>query len=394
MDDFEFFEDGDESPSGEMFRLPSPELETTTEIIDCDINDPIAQQSSGRKPRQPRKRVDKEVRKMQREERMKNKKVIIPSKAIWQVLFDDASDIDEDRKLGQATLDDNLVTIALPKTLSKALMRHQRSAIQVLWNSLFVRPDAVETEIPNTIIPSSGGILAHQIGTGKTFTSIALVALFHLVHRQHYFSSFTSSEDTPVLSHSVIIVPAGLQRTWMNEWTQWLGYTGLIDALDGEESRGTAERSRKEAGLYKYKESHQYDRWKRCGGCLLISYDTFLNAVRRDGVRDNVTGISVNRSHKLLTLPQLALFDEGHGRLYEGTTTRSVFNHIRTRGRIVISGVLLNIIILLLLYNTSPCYNTTQELLFKITCTTCIRWSTLSDPVTSREINLMKWLQR
>eukprot|EP01060_Flectonema_neradi_P031323 TRINITY_DN4727_c0_g1_i1.p1 TRINITY_DN4727_c0_g1~~TRINITY_DN4727_c0_g1_i1.p1 ORF type:complete len:1030 (+),score=203.21 TRINITY_DN4727_c0_g1_i1:151-3240(+) len=327
MEEFEFFED--DCDSTDMFVLP-----TAAPFTESEPQEPVPEEQpvKGKKPRQPRTPQDPDAKRIQKEERRKNKKVVIPSKAIWQVLFEDASEIEEDRKIGQVMIDDCCMAVALPKTLSKALLGHQRSAVKILWNSLFVRPKAESDEIATSIVPTSGGILAHQIGAGKTFTSIAVVALFHLVHRQHYFSSFTSSEDTAALSHSIVVVPAALQRTWLNEWTTWLGYTGLIDALDGEESRGTTERSRKEAGLYKYRESHQYSRWQRCGGCLLISYDTFLHAIRKEG------SSPINKAHALLTLPKLALFDEGHGRLYEGTTTRVALNHIKTRGRIIISG--------------------------------------------------------
>ena len=136
--------------------------------------------------------------------------------------------------------------LVLPKGLAELLKRHQVKGVQFLWRNLVTLPDIAQG---SETLPG-GCILAHGMGLGKSFTTIAFVILLMRVGRG---------------SRVLIVAPKSTLRQWAKEFEDW------------------CEASRHECPSVHIIETGKHigkvKQWGDDGGVLLLSYAMLVRLI-------------------------------------------------------------------------------------------------------------------
>eukprot|EP01135_Chromosphaera_perkinsii_P002356 Nk52_evm10s222 gene=Nk52_evmTU10s222 len=152
-----------------------------------------------------------------------------------------------------------------------------------------------------------GCILAHSMGLGKTFQTIALVDLF-----------LRETSGKTVL----ICAPVNTLVNWESEFEKWLSddaprVFSITDKVSGMRER-----------------TQLVDQWLQGGGVLIIGYEMFGKVVE---VTSKGSG-KFSTSRLLRPGPDLAICDEGHKIKNEKTRMSVVLKQLKTKRRICLTG--------------------------------------------------------
>ncbi|GAW17076.1 hypothetical protein ANO14919_065260 [Xylariales sp. No.14919] len=154
-------------------------------------------------------------------------------------------------------------------TNGRALTKQQENSLNWMLNRELEPPSFTEREIEECrfdplnlrilavaqrLVSRPGGILADDVGYGKTIVTLALMAA-QQEHDQRKCQEKRAEGDTSALAASLVIVPRHLVDQWHAEAAEFLGWSGtdvlvirssraLQDRLDRAESGGEASSSR------------------------------------------------------------------------------------------------------------------------------------------------------
>jgi SNF2 family DNA or RNA helicase len=194
--------------------------------------------------------------------------------------------------------------IAVASELANKLKAHQRQAVQFLFNNCF--PDL---SISTKSAAPGGAILAHNMGLGKSLSTISLLhALLHAPLPED------KSNPKGKVDKILLVAPVNTIANWENEWDKWtkeLKYRSHIENL--------ADSSNKKARL------KSISKWDERGGILLTSEALFKNIV------------SDKRAFKALCNPgpDVLVIDEAHLML---SKENKISSRVSTQRRILLTG--------------------------------------------------------
>eukprot|EP01062_Namystynia_karyoxenos_P011184 TRINITY_DN13988_c0_g4_i1.p1 TRINITY_DN13988_c0_g4~~TRINITY_DN13988_c0_g4_i1.p1 ORF type:complete len:1202 (+),score=248.98 TRINITY_DN13988_c0_g4_i1:92-3697(+) len=255
-----------------------------------------------------------------------------------------------ERCVAEVQVSGHRALLALPAATARTLQAHQVGAVRFMWRAVFLGggPLASAAQGGSGVEPTGGCVLAHEMGMGKTLSTITVLVLYHLLRLQRSRSEGRPAEHPPggdtALGHSLVVAPASVLQTWASEWQHWVGSMGLGEAL---RPRGAAATGC--AGLYvpqwhsvRDKQCQEVAMWERHGGCLLLSHNRLYVALKSHRARAVAAGEAAggrNPWESVRSLPRLMVFDEAHGRVSSRTSSfRQLASQLPVAGRIALTG--------------------------------------------------------
>ena len=278
--------------------------------------------------------------------------------------------------------------LAVPTGFVGSLFPHQKAALSFAFRGMMraggaASVEAADASFPPQVCgdlrsPHSGVVLAHEMGSGKTLTSLLLLIMYHLALRQRHGGKV----------RSVIVVPPSLVASWFAECKKHFGYSALLTAVAGEEENnnglggggGAKQAASFERGLPGMHRT--VEPWRLHGGILIISYsrleadvlerrrgggggggdDDELDDAAGDDEDDDGTAAAIaaaaaaataaaaasyaapraiDAEHPVLRLAQMVVYDEAQGRLAGPTNAYRIARALSTKARVLLTGTLM-----------------------------------------------------
>ena len=171
---------------------------------------------------------------------------------------------------GENINDINLFKVS--NSLTSVLKSHQMEGLKFFWQNTFCdlyslfEHDNTTTNIP---VKVGGCILAHQMGLGKSLTTITLI---HTLLKHCHPSSLTPPNGEKRVNRPIrtilLVAPVNTLHNWEEEFRKWTPNSvepqNLASVTTG--ARGAV-----------------LTKWKRNGGVLLVSAGLFVSVVKKDG---------------------------------------------------------------------------------------------------------------
>jgi transcriptional regulator ATRX len=168
-----------------------------------------------------------------------------------------------------------------------------------------------------------GAILAHCMGLGKTFQTIAMLqcAWQYGLEQQSRRDKF------------LVLAPVNVIRNWEDEFDKWMpdSDSGLAPPLF----------TMLEAGALHADRADYLDEWNENGGIMLMGYEQFRNLSTGKGLRKGKKHEDIARRYRASLLdpgPYLVVCDEGHVLRREQSGVTRAVRQLKTKRRIVLSG--------------------------------------------------------
>ncbi|XP_048518191.1 transcriptional regulator ATRX isoform X4 [Dendroctonus ponderosae] len=205
------------------------------------------------------------------------------------------------------------VEVKVHPSITKKLKPHQRSGIQFMWDSCY---ESIKQLKMGYV--SSGCILAHCMGLGKTLQALALIeALFR--------NPITNTK------YVLVVCPLSTVSNWRNEFN--LAYEGIrnlnIRLFTIED---------KKTSIRKFDITIE---WRRKGGVLVLGYECFGMMINQQKL-DRLAKDGIDKALILQALvdpgPDLVICDEGHLLRNKQSQRTVAMNQINTKRRIVLTG--------------------------------------------------------
>ncbi|VEL07856.1 unnamed protein product [Protopolystoma xenopodis] len=178
-------------------------------------------------------------------------------------------------------------------------------AVQFLWNCLIESVEHYNSKNGET----SGAVLAHCMGLGKT---LSLIALVHTLLR-------VPPDLLPGLQTCLVICPVSTILNWKNEWEMWVPPDAQVHVFEL---------------ATKINNKFRVD-----GGVLLIGYSMFRNLVTSFMKRVRSKDTKQLLMQTLLDPgPDIVVCDEGHLLKNEKSGLSKAVSQIKTKKRVVMTG--------------------------------------------------------
>uniref|UniRef100_A0A914XQJ4 Helicase ATP-binding domain-containing protein n=1 Tax=Panagrolaimus superbus TaxID=310955 RepID=A0A914XQJ4_9BILA len=179
---------------------------------------------------------------------------------------------------------DDMINCLLP-AVKDILKSHQRDGIKFFFQRI--------------IVEKSGAILAHNMGLGKTLTTLAfLYATLELYKKQ--------------ILKVIIVVPVGVLRQWNQEYEKWFGNSSSIFVMDEKPSTRINT-------IFEWISDAEKN-------IMIIGYTKFVD------VMHDVNGATALQSINLI------VFDEAHKMKTETTNVYKIAEMVTTPLKIFLSG--------------------------------------------------------
>jgi len=151
-------------------------------------------------------------------------------------------------------------TVSVATKLAQKLKPHQVEGVRFIWRNCFsdlqFHEEGKEEEV-------GGCVLAHSMGLGKSFTTIAVL---HTVMK--HWSLMASATNMPLLRCVLLVVPINTLTNWRNEVSNWTGDTGPLKTINL-------------GNVSKVAYGNEIRHWKEGGGLLLVGAN-LLNILAKD----------------------------------------------------------------------------------------------------------------
>ena len=199
-------------------------------------------------------------------------------------------------------------TVTVAKPLVKILKPHQVDGLKFIWQNAFSDFAHCASGDHSKV---GGCIIAHNMGLGKSLTSIAL--LHTVLHHPSMVSTITRR---PLLKTVLLVVPVNTVANWENEFRRWIS-----DDLDPYYIRLSNLTEVKQWGR-----SESIRTWKQEGGVLLLSEGLFKTLMKDTTYSESLQ-------------PDILVLDEAHTCLSK-TSNQSykALSRIRTPRKIALTG--------------------------------------------------------
>lgn len=209
--------------------------------------------------------------------------------------------------------------IKVDEAIAEKLKPHQKEGVQFMWDSMY---ESVEMIAEGN--KGSGCLLAHCMGLGKTFQTVALV-----------HTLFNNQEETKV-KRVLILMPINVLINWKNEFKKWtLKCKVRLNIFDLSSSASAASSS---SSLNTTKQRiYTIESWFKRGGVLLMGYTMFARLVQGTGIKSKALK---DRFIECLIKPgaDLVICDEGHIMKNEKTAIAKTICQVETLRRVVLTG--------------------------------------------------------
>ena len=203
--------------------------------------------------------------------------------------------------------------VKVDQSIADRLKAHQIEGIQFMWDSMY---ESIEMIAEGH--KGSGCLLAHCMGLGKTFQTVALI-----------HTLFKNQTQTKV--HKVLILmPINVLINWKNEFKKWT--TNCATKLN------VYDLSNLTTGLDATKQRvNTLEKWFNNGGIFLMGYTMFTRLVQGTNIKSKALKDRIN---KCLTKPgaDLIVCDEGHIMKSEKTAVAKSIYQVNTLRRVVLTG--------------------------------------------------------
>lgn len=225
---------------------------------------------------------------------------------------DDGSDVSEDGSslFGDASFvlaDNGERSIAVAEPLTMQLKLHQRQGIEFMFHKCFA-----DLAFNNKTQDDIGGcILAHNMGLGKSFSTVTLIHT--LLHHPSLHDTITKCG---LIKTFLLVVPVNTLMNWENEFFIWTGKLAKTVPVTNLSSGSLGSRS------------HFIRKWGKKGGVLLMSDSLFQRAIK-------------NKDQKALLQnpgPDVIVVDEAHTMLKNKTQVFKALMGVKTKRRICLTG--------------------------------------------------------
>ncbi|OAF64497.1 hypothetical protein A3Q56_07791, partial [Intoshia linei] len=227
--------------------------------------------------------------------------------------------------------------------LVQFLKPHQIGGVRFLYDSVIGKIQNVRD------VKTNGAILGHNMGLGKTLTSLTFIEIFL----------------RKLGSNSLIIVPVNTFYNWVTEIKRWLPHFIIIDNYKNSiYELGLLNKKKKDNVYYVFvlgdlycfrKEKTEYLEyfkvWKRHGGIILAGYETIRRYMRSDFRKKLAINCKKKKysfllekieiyikMQKCLDKCDLVVYDEGHRIKNCKSIISKALNRINTRNRIILTG--------------------------------------------------------
>lgn len=181
-----------------------------------------------------------------------------------------------------------ITDVVVDPLLSKKLREHQRAGVSFLYECLMGMNST----------GARGAILAHEMGLGKTLTTIALI--WTMLKQTPYYG------EQPIVKKVMIVCPATLIENWRKEFVKWLGRDRVGVYIAGE----------KRTRITDFTKGKQYN-------VCIIGYER-LRTVQKDLQK----GAAID----------LVVADEGHRLKTATNKSAAAIETLNTEKRIILSG--------------------------------------------------------
>lgn len=219
-------------------------------------------------------------------------------------------------EVGQVVLDIDKKTkeilVEVNRAFVKSLKPHQVDGIRFLFDCTI---ESVERLEKNN--HSSGGILAHSMGLGKTFQ---VIAFLHTI--------MTNARIKEKIKSVLIIVPYNVIKNWAIEFDKWFEECGLEQEVPIYSDFCTEKPNNRHYVL---------KNWQKSGGILLITINLFGSLTKGKG-KGSSKIIATFKECLLDPGPDMVIIDEGHLlKNDQGAFNRSV-SQVKTLRRVILTG--------------------------------------------------------
>ncbi|XP_031635228.1 transcriptional regulator ATRX homolog isoform X2 [Contarinia nasturtii] len=224
-------------------------------------------------------------------------------------------DIDSEITNGKLVLDVDFETknelLSVASTIVKRLMPHQANAVKFMFDCCF------ESIAQLNVDSGSGCILAHCMGTGKTFS---VVALSH---------TLITNPQTNV-KKILIIGPLSVILNWKFEFKEWVLEDPNVEDINIYELTRLKKIEEKIELLLK---------WHSEGGVMILGYDMYRRLVHKIIHNDRLSMQQTSVKECLINPgPDLVICDEGHLLKNGRSQLNDALSNIQTRRRIILTG--------------------------------------------------------
>lgn len=205
------------------------------------------------------------------------------------------------------------ILVEVNKEFVKHLKPHQVEGIKFLFNCTI---ESVERLTKHN--HSSGCILAHTMGLGKTFQ---VISFLHTIM------------TNPLIKDSIrcvlIIVPLNVIQNWANEFEKWFDECGITKEIEVYKDFYNDKTSDARKATLK--------RWKQSGGILLCTNSLFNNCLKKSK-NTKQSCISKIKEYLLNPGPDMVIIDEGHLLKNEQGVFNKNLSQIATLRRVILTG--------------------------------------------------------
>jgi len=197
-------------------------------------------------------------------------------------------------------------SIVVDADLANKSMPHQKEGVEFIWRNCFADWD--KSSDGNDA--AGGCIVAHEMGLGKSFTTITLL---HTVMNNLCLPESERSEKRRCVRRVLLLAPANVIRNWENEIKEWTN--------ELEHKLPLINLQRSQSG---YREDDA-ENWEKSGGVLLMSDKLFCKQFSSRIIKE--------------ATPDILVLDEAHTMLKNATTKISkILRKIPTKRIILLTG--------------------------------------------------------
>lgn len=209
----------------------------------------------------------------------------------------------------------NEVLVEVNEAFVKHLKPHQVDGIKFLFDCTLETVERLKKENH-----SSGCILAHSMGLGKTFQ---VVAFLHTV--------MTNQHTSEHIRKVLIIVPLNVAKNWVNEFDKWFNECRIDKQIFIYEMiNAKTLKSRLQL----------LEMWNKKGGIMIITISLYSQLVqgKKFSKKDQKIAEPVLKRCLLDPGPDIVFIDEGHLLKNDKTTFNKTVSQIRTLRRVILTG--------------------------------------------------------